>query len=139
MQLQNGTIDVESEPGKGTTFKIMIPYKISTENFTKKAEIESNIAPEISFENHRILVVEDNEINQSLIKYLFRSWQLNFDLANNGTEAIDKLLLNKYDLILMDIQMPAMDGYTTAMEIRDKLRLPRVCRRKGKMPQLRNE
>ena len=123
VQLQNGTIDVESEPGKGTTFKIMIPYKISTENFTKKAEIESNIAPEISFENHRILVVEDNEINQSLIKYLFRSWQLNFDLANNGTEAIDKLLLNKYDLILMDIQMPAMDGYTTAMEIRDKLKL----------------
>jgi signal transduction histidine kinase/CheY-like chemotaxis protein len=121
--LQNGTIGVESELGIGTTFKLMIPYKISTENFTNKPYIESRITHEINFENHCILVVEDNEINQSLLKQLFKSWHLNFDLANNGREAIDKLMLNKYDLILMDIQMPEMDGYTTAIEIREKLNL----------------
>ena len=64
-------------------------------------------------------MAEDNEINQSLIKHLFKSWKMDFDLVNNGKEAIDKLRLKKYDLILMDIQMPEMDGYTATQEIRE--------------------
>jgi len=121
--LQNGTIDVESELGEGTSFRLIIPYKISAEKFINKPYVESRTTSEINFENYSILVVEDNEINQSLIKHLFKSWQLNFDLANNGREAIDKLRAKEYDLILMDIQMPEADGYTTAQEIRDKLKL----------------
>ena len=121
--LQKGTIDVESEQGKGTKFSLMIPYKISAEDSTIAPVGGSSITAEINFERHYILVVEDNEINQSLIKHLFKSWELKYDLANNGIEAIEKLRVKKYDLILMDIQMPEMDGYTAAQEIRGKLKL----------------
>jgi len=117
--LQNGNIKVESEPGKGTTFRLMIPYKISSEKFTPT----DTFKPESDFKDKSILVAEDNEINQSLIKHLFNIWQLDFDMVNNGREAIDKLMIKKYDLILMDIQMPVMDGYSAALEIRDRLKL----------------
>jgi signal transduction histidine kinase/CheY-like chemotaxis protein/HPt (histidine-containing phosphotransfer) domain-containing protein len=120
--LQRGTINVESEPGNGTTFKLNIPYKISADKFAKTIPAEEIFTPFYSI-NSTILVVEDNEINQSLIKHLFKSWGLNYDLAKNGKEAIDKLILNKYELILMDIQMPEMDGYTATQEIRQKLKL----------------
>ena len=121
--LQNGKIDVESEPGKGTTFRLMIPYKISTQDFGNIASAENNITVESNFENRLILVAEDNEINQSLITHLFKSWDLKFEMVSNGQEAIKKLQLKKYDLILMDIQMPEMDGYTATQEIRKKLKL----------------
>lgn len=123
VSLQNGTINVESELGKGTSFKIVIPYKVSNEDFGKSASSEILEAIARDFEHIKILVVEDNEINQSLIKHLFSEWQLEFDLANNGKEAIAALIKNKYHLILMDIQMPEMDGYTAAQEIRRTLNL----------------
>jgi CheY-like chemotaxis protein len=124
VMLQDGTIDAESEPGMGTTFRLMIPYRISAEDFANKtSDTKSLITPGINFENQFILVVEDNEINQRLIRHLFKNWGLKFDLAGNGREAIEKLGLKKYDLILMDIQMPEMDGYTATRVIRDKLKL----------------
>ena len=121
--LQHGTVTVKSEAGKGTTFNVVIPYKISVEQLDKKKLGRYNLNIQPNFKNVCILVVEDNEINQSLIQHLFKSWQLDFDLANNGIEAIRKLQNKKYNLILMDIQMPEMDGYTATQEIRNKLKL----------------
>jgi signal transduction histidine kinase/CheY-like chemotaxis protein len=122
--LQNGTIEVESAPGKGTSFVLMIPYKISEEQSNNNAfSVEKALDPVQDLPGLPILVVEDNEINQSLIKHLFKSWGLNFDLANNGRDALYKLQNQKYSLILMDIQMPEMDGYTATQEIREKLEL----------------
>ncbi|MDE3144739.1 MAG: response regulator [Bacteroidota bacterium] len=121
--LQDGNIDVESEIGKGTTFNIMIPYKICLEQFDNKLINEKDFAAKPNFENVCVLVVEDNTINQSLIKHFFKSWHLEYDLAKNGVEAIEKIKIKKYDLVLMDIQMPQMDGYTTAKQIRDLLKL----------------
>jgi signal transduction histidine kinase/CheY-like chemotaxis protein len=121
--LQNGTIEVESEAGSGTTFRLMIPYSISSEAVDDKATLQRNLITQSPFENILILVVEDNEINQGLIKHLFSSWNLEFDLALNGKIAVEQLRHKKYDLILMDIQMPVMDGYTAAVEIRSKLKL----------------
>ena len=120
--LQNGTITVESESGKGTSFHLVIPFKISSEEINTISLSDSSTISKTDFENICVLVVEDNEINQSLIKHLFKSWQLDFDLATTGKEAIDKLILKKYNLILMDIQMPEMDGYTATQEIRNKLK-----------------
>ena len=123
VMLQKGTVTVESVFGKGTTFKIIIPYTISSQEFDKiqfssrKTFIQSN------FKNTCVLVAEDNEINQSFIRHLFKTWQLNFDLVRNGKQAIEMLAVKKYSLILMDIQMPEMDGYTASQEIRNKLKL----------------
>jgi signal transduction histidine kinase/CheY-like chemotaxis protein len=121
--LQKGNIEVTSTPGKGTTFYLTLNYKISPELTQKSSSGKIITGHYFAFQNVSILVVEDNEINQNLIKHLFNNWHLNFDLANNGKEAINKLKAGKYDLILMDIQMPAMDGYTATREIRENLKL----------------
>jgi signal transduction histidine kinase/CheY-like chemotaxis protein len=121
--LQNGTIQVESKPGIGTSFKLMIPYKIAEEQSSNSFSNEAEVDLIHDFMNVRILVAEDNEINQSLIKHLCKSWGLDYDLAKNGKEALEKLKDKKYSLILMDIQMPVMDGYTATLEIREMLEL----------------
>jgi CheY-like chemotaxis protein/HPt (histidine-containing phosphotransfer) domain-containing protein len=121
--LQKGTIEVESEPGAGTVFSLIIPYKLAGNalHAKPKEDHEKNFIPFIA--NRNILVVEDNLINQTLLKYMLSDWQIGFELAVNGKQALEKLKLMTYDLILLDIQMPEMDGYTTAMEIRNSLKL----------------
>lgn len=122
VSLQNGTIAVESELNKGTTFRFMIPYKIFTEQSIVEKDEYRNTWKLADVAGKKILVVEDNEMNQTLMKHLLKSWHLSFDTAANGREAIEKLLQNNYHLILMDVQMPEMDGYTASRYIRDKLK-----------------
>jgi len=119
--LQHGTITAESRPGAGTTFTITIPYNISSENIIPIAKPSSFEG--IAFEGVRVLVVEDNEINQSLIRHLFDNWNLAFEMAGNGIQALEMLKRRQYDLVLMDIQMPEMDGYSATQEIRRTLKL----------------
>jgi signal transduction histidine kinase/ActR/RegA family two-component response regulator len=121
--LQNGQINVESEAGKGTTFHIQLPYKIAEEQAQTIRPADQKGMDSVFTSHVQVLVVEDNEINQSLIRHLFAHWNLQYDIVNNGKAALDILAVKKYDLILMDIQMPEMDGYTAAREIRNKLKL----------------
>ncbi len=125
VMLQHGTINAESELGKGTSIFIKIPYKIALVESLNNIQAESNIPILTNFNNSRILVAEDNEINQTLIKHLFKEWQIEFDLVTNGKEVVEMLTLypQKYNLILMDIQMPIMDGYRASQEIRNELKL----------------
>ncbi|MEO9004949.1 MAG: response regulator [Ginsengibacter sp.] len=120
IRLQNGSIKVESEMGKGTSFHITMPYKIANEDVPGNDINELNIS---DFKDVKILVAEDNEINQSLIKHLFKTWKLGYDMVNNGREVLDILQRKSYDLVLMDIQMPEMDGYTATLAIRRGLKL----------------
>lgn len=121
--LQHGSIKLKSEPDKGSTFKLVIPYKISSESVGSLVLTPPSPEAIQEFKQFKILVAEDNEINQNLVKHLFDEWQLEFDLVNTGTKAVEALKTNKYDLVLMDIQMPEMDGYTATQEIRSVLKL----------------
>lgn len=120
--LQQGEISVESVAGKGTTFRFMIPYNVSTEQFTARKTEQQQIN-HVSATDASILVVEDNELNQSLLHHLLMGWGLSFDIVSNGKEAVDILQDKKYSIILMDIQMPEMDGYTATKQIRQVLKL----------------
>ena len=121
--LQHGQIDLNSKPGIGTSFKIVIPYRIADREIDKPLAIWNKQFDQYDIEHIRILVVEDNEINQNLINHLFNSWGLKFDISVNGKAAIEMLSKKKYDLILMDIQMPELDGYTATQKIRNDLKM----------------
>jgi len=123
VQLQGGDISVNSEPGKGTEFIFEIEYSLLpvTESIPTVLPDKIDIGPG-AFPDAKILVVEDNAMNQLLIKYTFQSWKMNFELADNGAKAIEWLQRDKFDLILLDIQMPLMDGYATSQAIRKELK-----------------
>lgn len=87
-------------------------------NFNLIDLLEKDITKNISFNNAKILLVEDNKINQMVAKELLENSGIIIEIAENGREAINKLSNNNYDAILMDIQMPIMDGYETTLEIR---------------------
>ncbi|HTI07242.1 MAG TPA: ATP-binding protein [Puia sp.] len=123
ISLQKGEIEVESEPGKGTTFRFTIPYEIAAGQLVLSTLPESIASGHPDSRHLRILVVEDNIMNQSLLRHLLTSWRFSFEMANNGMTAIEKLQTGRFDLVLMDVQMPGMDGYTAAQEIRMKLKL----------------
>lgn len=121
--LQGGDISVESEPGKGTTFRFFIPYAIASRQVPVPETVDVSQFKITANHSVKILVVDDNEMNRSLMKHLLTEWDLSFDMASNGTEAIDHLKKERYDLVLMDIQMPEIDGYTATRLIRRELQL----------------
>jgi len=123
VMMQHGKIEADSTRGAGTTFTIHIPYTIPAGAAIHHA-IKNTPEPFISNLNEvKVLIVEDNEINQSLIRHLFTNWNISFNICSNGKEAIDILKQEAFNIILMDIQMPVMDGYTAVQEIRLSLKL----------------
>jgi len=124
IHLQEGNISVKSEAGNGTEFLFELEYEILPMEDSEKnrVHLEETESGNGLFEGVKILAVEDNQMNQLLMKHTFQSWNLHFELAENGQQAIDKLQKDKYDLVLLDIQMPIMDGYLAAKTIRHELK-----------------
>lgn len=122
VQLHNGRIEVESKLGEGSVFRLFLPFKLADNNSNQpNPAFAATDLP--SLKEAKILLVEDNEINRNLMGHIFKTWNVSYDMAANGIEALEKVQSGIYDLILMDIQMPEMDGYTAAKEIRDTLKI----------------
>lgn len=119
--LQKGNIAVNSELGKGTEFVVTLPFAIVKEYSEAHAILPHEIS--LTVKNVRLLIAEDNQMNQHLIRHLMKQWQLDFTLVSNGREVLEQLRKQSFSLILMDIQMPEMDGYLTTTAIRSELKL----------------
>jgi signal transduction histidine kinase/CheY-like chemotaxis protein/HPt (histidine-containing phosphotransfer) domain-containing protein len=124
VEIQNGSITLESEPGKGSAFRVELPYQVAGEAEKTRA-VPVLVLTEPLLKKIKILVVEDNEMNQKLIHHLMEQWQIDFDMVSNGVEAVEALrrMPTGYIIILMDIQMPEMDGYAATEKIRHDLHL----------------
>ncbi len=122
VELQSGKLYVTSEPNKGSEFVFTIPFVIAAEAKEKLKQEVNTPGKRISEKKISILVAEDNVMNQNLMKHLLGSRQCDFDIVNNGKLAIEALQQKRYNLVLMDIQMPEMDGYTAAQKIRNELK-----------------
>lgn len=121
VQLQNGRIDVKSELGKGTEFIIELDYKLpDVEQMYSEAMAAAETEP-VSLQKIKALIAEDNVMNQHLIAHLMKSWAIDYTIVNNGAEAIKELSKDGYSIVLMDIQMPEMDGYTATSIIRNEM------------------
>ena len=113
VDFMNGSIEVESELGKGSTFTITIPHKIAYKDYMNR-NIESSNEFDIDFKGKRILLAEDNELNVEVTTTILSEMGFVVKAVENGILCVNEMLhqpANTFDLILMDIQIPNMDGY----------------------------
>lgn len=117
VDIQGGIINVSSQKGEGTTFTVVLPFeKVNEEDSpTNVVTIQDN---DLNFSGTFILVVEDNIMNRKYLGSLLDKKSIRWEAAVDGLEAVRKSGLKKYDLILMDIQMPNMNGYEATLNIR---------------------
>jgi CheY-like chemotaxis protein/nitrogen-specific signal transduction histidine kinase len=119
VELQKGRIAVTSKENEGSSFIVLVPYGIGK----KGAVIQSSPKNEralkaVNASQLVVLLVEDNDINRLYAKSILKNWQCYTDTAENGLVALEKIKNQAYDVVLMDIQMPVMDGYETTKAIR---------------------
>jgi len=122
IEMQGGSIRLQSELGKGSEFIVELTYKLP-DLAQMYSEALAEQEEQVPLQKIKVLVAEDNSMNQRLVKHLMRSWSLDHCMVNTGEEAVEELKRNSYSIVLMDIQMPYMDGYTATSIIRNELRL----------------
>lgn len=114
--LYGGEVQVESKRGVGTTFILELHLdKVLPRDEAIRSNYRRGVA---ALKGKNVLIVEDNRINQVYLSGLLKKWKAEYDIANNGVEALELIKKNQYDLVLMDIRMPEMDGYETTQNIR---------------------
>jgi signal transduction histidine kinase len=118
VELQGGYLNLSSKEGEGSTFEIMMKFQSSD-----KHQIEDEMLVQRTFRSLkglRVLVVEDNVINQKIVMKFLTKWDVATDVADNGKIAVDKVKQNRYDVVLMDLHMPEMNGYDATRIIREQ-------------------
>jgi signal transduction histidine kinase/ActR/RegA family two-component response regulator len=116
-ELQGGSISVESEKGKGSTFYVELTFGIGESTTEAKSEnIEEDVSKKLR--GLKVLLAEDNIVNQKVMKRFLERWNVDMKVVDNGEEAVEAIIENNYDVVLMDLQMPQMDGYEAAEFIR---------------------
>ena len=123
VELMHGTIEISSQVNQGTTTRMKFHFEIAKESELEKNQ-ETNI---IDLKGKHILLAEDNDLNAEIAMTLLSDYGLIVDHVSDGIACVKKVKENKYDLILMDIQMPNMDGYQATQKIREFSDIPIVA------------
>jgi CheY-like chemotaxis protein len=118
VDLQNGKIEATSKVGVGTSYVIYLPFKIADDRPKEQTNQKPVKKTYTHLAGNRVLLVEDNKINQLVVAKLLRKLNLDVVTADDGLEALEAIDKMYFDLCLMDIQMPKMDGYRATAEIR---------------------
>ena len=124
VEMQGGTISVKSKKGEGSSFIFVLKFTKS-EKDAQQYQKNNQIWDKQPLNNLNILLVEDNKLNQVVAVDTIKTWgnNINIDVANNGKEGVEMAQQKPYDLVLMDVQMPEMNGYNATRFIREQLEL----------------
>ncbi len=116
VSLMNGEIELQSDEGKGSAFRVLLPLKVVSE--PALPEVKSVVQSE--FSQLRVLVVEDNTVNQKVVAGMLKAFAVTPDICSDGKQAVDRVAAanDPYDLILMDCEMPVMNGFDAVEQIR---------------------
>lgn len=124
LEMQQGEIHFSSTEGVGTEFSVEITYAVAHDEKTQeRSDSQNGYLNTVEKGSWKILLAEDNVLNQKLTTTLLEGFGLEADVAEHGGLVLEKLKTHQYDLILMDIQMPVLDGYHTTRKIREELML----------------
>lgn len=118
VELQGGNLEVESVIGEGSKFHFFLRYKIGKADMSSHSDAMFSGKFE-SLDGTYLLLVEDNLINQMVARKFLEKWKVRYDIASDGKQALELVQVNDYNIVLMDIQMPVMDGYESTRAIRE--------------------